>query len=196
MAKKEIKLVVCGQGRCGSSMVMTMLKAGGLRVPGEPPRYEPDEEGQKRAKRDIAGFMVDYDAIKWLHPSGRNVKPGRMPDIHEWRFLFIRRNLDEQIKSWLRFQRHFEPGKVPDLPDADLLSRGRKALAEAEAKSLQIVRGTSYTHVPILRYEWVLEDPLRAAKRIARWSGMSLDYVAMAEVVEDRSPKCAGDVAK
>ena len=44
---KRPTVFVCGHGRCGSSMVMQMLDAGGFPCFGEYPAYEPEEVGMK-----------------------------------------------------------------------------------------------------------------------------------------------------
>ena len=61
-------LMVAGQGRCGTTMMMSMLDHGGFPVTGQAPAYELDEMCPRR--------QMDYrwlanqtgHAVKWLSP--------------------------------------------------------------------------------------------------------------------------------
>lgn len=168
---------VCGFGRCGSTMVMTMLVAGGATPGGSPtPPYEGDVE--EMWARDLTGT-----AVKLLdHPATFGV-----PYAREWRFVWLDRDPFEQARSYAKFVgqlgvelNHIKMARLVESYERDrpkLLGQLRRA-------------GT----VLVLRYERILANPRRAARRLREvWPG--LDVNAAAAVVHARDGRCLPDLS-
>ncbi|MDP9166651.1 MAG: sulfotransferase domain-containing protein [Actinomycetota bacterium] len=176
-------LGVCGFGRCGSSMVMRMLDAGGLPpAAGSSPRaYElPDLSPDSLTTLDLTGRAVKLlDYAQW---HGIDT----LPDI-PWRFVFVERNHKQQATSMIKFLRGI--GGIEDLaPNAT--SAFRRSFDNDKPGLLRDLRGRGEVHV--MRYELVLADPFREAQRLADF--VDIDAVAAASVVHIRSGDCAPDL--
>lgn len=189
MAKDQI-IVVTGFGRCGSSLAMQMLHATGIPCAGEYPAFE-DEHGS----RVLSGESLTDEMVADLR--GRAVKlldlhRGGLPRGPEYRVIWMSRNPAEQGKSQAKFlstltgmrlgrdvARDFARSYGPDTPKL------QAALDRAGA-----------TAILRMRFESVLEDPLRAAGLFAGHVGIGLDRLNdMANVVRKRSPACAPDLS-
>lgn len=65
-------VLVCGLGRCGSSVTMQMLQAGGYQTFGDWPDFEPEEAGSSRNIPHLLS-LIDTSAVKILDPHISNV---------------------------------------------------------------------------------------------------------------------------
>lgn len=87
------KIFVCGLGRCGSSLMMQMLSAAGLKCPGRYPAFEDN-------RIDSIGFdnwMNEYQAVKVLDPQRRQIIWKRDPHA---RAIWIDRDPKQQTASF------------------------------------------------------------------------------------------------
>ena len=175
---------VCGFGRCGSTMLMSMLVAGGMRPgnAGHPP-YEGDPASLRG--RDLGGTCVKL------------LFGGRMADIPAgptaaWRFVWLDRDPMEQAKSYAKVLRTLAPvtGNVPAVGSearvAEVYEQDRPAL-------LGGLRRIGPTLV--LDYERVLAQPRKTARLLRREVFPALDVDAAAAVVHKRGPACLPDLA-
>lgn len=158
-------------------MVMTMLVAGGAVAGGAArPPYEGDLE-------EIYGGDMTGRVVKLLdHPARMGV-----PFAREWRFVWLDRDPVEQAKSHAKFVEPIvgplQPGSVELL--AASYERDRPAL---------IGRLRRHGPVLVLRYERILTNPRRAARRLREvWPG--LDVTAAAAVVHARDGRCLPDLS-
>lgn len=171
---------VCGFGRCGSTMVMKMLDAGGLPpVPGSSDRgYELEVFSDLRARQP------GRHAIKLLDHFSR----GGVPQADSWRFVWIDRDPVEQARSHAKLVAAF--GVALSAAQFDLLiasyGRDRPGLLGQLRRSGPVLQ---------LDYERVLVNPRKAAKLLRRWTWPELDIEAAAAVVHERGPKCLPDLA-
>lgn len=169
---------VCGFGRCGSTMVMTMLVAGGMSPGGatEPP-YEGDVA--ELHTRDLTGTAVKLlDSVTYYG----------IPRAAAWRFVWLDRDLTEQAKSMVKFVSTFAGELEPDAVDRIVAGYKRdrpRVLAKYHAAG----------HVLVLRYEDVLADPHRAAESLRRYVWPALDVAAAAAVVHARDGACLPDLS-
>lgn len=171
---------VCGFGRCGSSMTMAMLTAGGV-MPAAgvgPPSYElPNIRLAYRLP--LAGHSVKLlDAP--LHFG--------VPDAPAWRFVWLDRDPVEQAKSTLKLVAavdgsEYEPGAV------DLLTRSYEA-----DRPRALGRLRRHGDVLVLQYERVLANPRKAAKLLRREVWPELDVDAAAAAVHQRDGRCRDDL--
>jgi hypothetical protein len=177
--------VVTGFGRCGSTMVMTMLAAGGMDVVGGPPAYE---DMRTAAKGYDAAWVREQRgrAIKVLYFRGLEYLPG------DWRFVWLDRAPLEQAKSMRKFHESEDNTRTR-------LTRRDVAQLAADLRSdrkiaLRLAKGRG--PVLRLRFEGILARPAMAAAKLADYCGLTVEAVpAMAAVVESRSPKCAPDMS-
>lgn len=172
---------VTGFGRCGSSMVMAMLDAGGV-----PPIVGSAERSYELS--DLGGLW----AMAEEHLRGRAVKLldsvtyYGVPPVDEWRFVWIDRNYRQQAKSMVKF------AEMVGLPryegDEDALAA---SYAADRPTTLNLYRAAG--KVLVLKYEAVLADPLKAARAL-HCLVPHLDVDAAAAVVHRRSPECRPDL--
>ena len=174
----EPVILVSGFGRCGSSLVMQMLSAGGVSAIGEYPAFEDDRTGIDRDPEWIS--QQHGKALKLLdphYPEGRLV-PGR------YRIIWLDRDHREQARSQAKFAR-----MLMGLP------MGRKevrALARSYATDLPVALKILTGRGPVLRlrFENILAGPADAARRIHEHVGVGR-VADMAGEVRGRSPECA-----
>lgn len=183
-------IVVTGFGRCGSSLVMQMLEAGGMPCTGEYPAFEAEY-----GSVILGGGVLTADMLAALQ--GRAVKlldlhRGVLPKGPDYRVIWINRNHAEQGKSQAKFlstltgmslgrnvARDFSKSYGADTPKL------RKALARA-----------GVTTALCLTFETVLAAPRDAAAQIAAHVGIPLTRTTdMANVVRARDPVCAPDLS-
>ena len=170
--------VVAGFGRCGSSLVMQMLSAGGMPTPySEYPSFE-IPQGTKVYWPNFYG-----GAVKILDPHIH--QPVQGP---EYRFIWIDRDPVEQAKSMVKFM---EAAGMPGINED-----GVKKLAASFKRDRPRVNGVmlEYTQphrILKLRFEDILYNPAWAAHILNGFCGNSmLDERAMAAAVRPRGPKC------
>lgn len=164
-------VIVAGFGRCGSSLVMQMLDAGGFPVTGEYPSFE-CEAYNAGGQPPPAGASKILD----LH---LNPPPGG-----PYRWIWLDRNRNEQAKSQTKFLK--------------LLCGVRVSRAEVRtiAGSYQRDRTTCFAvmgrlggEILLLTFEELVTNPASAAGRIGAFVG-GADHAKMVAVVRDRPPGC------
>lgn len=176
---------VTGFGRCGSTMVMAMLKAGGV-----PPVIGSDSRSYELS--DLGGLWAMADEFI----RGRSVKLLdsaaylEVPLADEWRFVWIDRDPGQQAKSLVKFARRLLGVDIPDAEGA--VKRFAASYASDRASTLNLYRAAG--KVLVLKYEAVLADPLKAARALRRLVP-HLDVMAGAAVVHRRSPDCRPDLS-
>lgn len=171
-------ILVCGFARCGSSLVMQMLDAGGVPTVGEYPAFEDDRTGLERDPEWIS--RQRGKALKLLdpqYPNGR-LMPG------DYRIIWLDRDPRQQSRSQAKFA-HLLMG----LP---INRKGRRALARSYATDLPVALKILIDRGPVLRlrFEDILADPAAAARRIREHVGVGR-VADMAAQVKARSSKCA-----
>jgi hypothetical protein len=170
---------VCGFGRCGSTLLMSMLVAGGCPPAGHPdPPYEHDPAAVEG--RNLAGRCV-----KLLHGTRMAVIPHGTPT---WRFVWLDRDPHQQARSHVKFLTGF---------GVDLAPEATAELAASYAQDRPVLLGTlrRVGPVTVLDYERVLAQPRKTARLLRRWVWPGLDVDAATAVVHDRDGACRPDMA-
>jgi hypothetical protein len=174
--------VVSGLPRSGTSMMMRMLAAGGLPVL-EDDRRPPDQDNP-------LGYF-ELDAVKasardtdWVRAApGKTVKVISyllrcLPTDLDYRVLFMRRDLDEVVRS----QRAMLDRRAAAVDQTD--ERARAALAEHLVDVEAWLESARHMLVCGISHRRVLTEPRQQAERAARFLGVELDLDAMALAVD------------
>jgi hypothetical protein len=185
MSQKPIT-IVAGFGRCGSSLVMQMLAAGGMPTPySEYPSYEINQ------KKNLLISALQGGAIKVLDPH-----INRPPVGPVYRWIWLDRDPVQQAKSMAKFWKAAmvdAPSGLPPMPEfaPDQIAK----LAEAFRRDRPRANGVmlKYTQpagILKLKFEDILAAPNFAAKLLSKFCGGGLDEKAMAAAVRPRGPEC------
>jgi hypothetical protein len=173
--------IVAGFGRCGSSLVMQMLAAGGMRTPySEFPAYE-ITRGTPVIISELYG-----GAVKVLDPH-----INRPPVGPTYRWIWLDRDPVEQAKSMAKF---FHAAKPADLPDftADQVGKLAESFKRDQPRANAVMlEYTQCSGILKLRFEAILHDPAWAAHLLKGFCpGAMLDEKAMVAAVHPRGPEC------
>lgn len=174
----EPNTFVAGLGRCGTTMVMTMLHRGGFPVGDVPPDFEqrtPMRPGAVSAE-DLARFRGL--AVKWIDPTLATLPPGIKA-----RTIWLERDPIEQARSQM---------KLLGLKVSRHQLRALAASIRADAaKARQIVDRLG----PVLpmSFERILAAPIIEAARIHGFLGR-LDIAKASAAVIRRAATCAPDL--
>ena len=182
MGSKTIT-VVAGFGRCGSSLVMQMLAAGGMPTPySSYPSYE-ITKGTPMVMGELYG-----GAVKILDPHVN--RPPRGPD---YRFIWLDRDPVQQSKSMAKFWKAAmvdAPSNLPPFPEftEEQIVKLADAFRRDRPRANAVMR--EYTQKILkMRFEAILHDPAWAAHLLKGFCG-PLDEKAMAAAVQPRGPEC------
>lgn len=174
-------ILVAGLGRCGSSLVMQMLNAGGVPTIGLYPAFEDESEVALRGDPAAWHALTAGKAVKILDP---HLTPP--PAAGSYRTILLTRSIEEQAKSMLKFAG--APASRHDRRAMEALLR--RELDQAR-KALTGIGTGMYFSIP---FEDLITEPLKTAFAIAGfvttyWT-QPLDPGAMAACVRDRAPEC------
>lgn len=174
-------IFVAGLGRCGTTLVMTMLDRGGFPVGDYPPDYEaltPMVPGrvQAEALHPFAG-----QAVKWIDPTISHAPPGTRAMT-----IALDRDPIEQARSQLKLMG---------------LAGSRRQVRQVAAS---IRHDTTRCHRIVqalgpclfFSFELVLAQPLLAALRMRDFlADPAFDAAKAAAAVRRRSPACAANLS-
>lgn len=175
--------IVTGLPRSGTSMMMRMLEAGGMRVLTDNLRTA-DEDNPRGYYEFEPVKQIESDA-SWLEDAqGKVVKMvaallKHLPPEYAYRIVFMRRRLEQVLASQRRMlERRGEPAdKVSD-----------EKMAALYRKHLQRIDDwlSDQPNVEVLYVDYgdVLADPICEAQRVSLFFDRSLDEDRMAAVVE------------
>jgi len=164
--------VVSGLGRCGSSLAMQMLVAGGM--PAAPRARHPYwEDGRTALLPGDAGWLAECHArcLKCLNPA---VKP--LPLGISYRWIWIDRNRKAQRKSWEKFAEHADMERKPLDFDRD------------RADSMALIKRLGGPLLR-LRFEDLIASPRAQALKLSSFVG-GLDVDRMVQCVVKRPSSC------
>ena len=170
---------VCGHGRCGSSLVLQMIQAGGFPVFGDYPAFEPNEVSLDRTERALMP-LVAGKACKILEPHLT-----AWTDLSGVTAIWLDRDIREQAHSQVKFMRIVGGFSLPE--------NGWKALRDSYGPDTSAGIGrllSAGAAVKRLSFENLLAEPAACARLIAEWIGVPMDWHAMAAQVIDRPSKC------
>lgn len=177
-------IVVAGMGRCGTSLMMQMLAAGGVPCTGEWPAFESDRMTARHFDAKAFDALGDC-AVKLVDPAP--LRPGRLPN-HV--VIWLDRSVKEQARSQIKFLR-WNGQRVEDSRRTRLaFENGLRRERLGNRLSLG-VPGRTYSITT--SFEMLINYPLRTAREIALFlsaHGWTVDAEAMTRQVVPRAPDC------
>jgi hypothetical protein len=177
--------VVSGLPRSGTSMMMRMLEAGGVR---------PFTDGGRSADIDNPEGYYEFERAKDLEkePDKSWVRGARghalkvisfllrhLPDDNAYRIVYMRRHLDEVLKSQDKMLDRLGNAS----PGADLEAMKEAYRNDIVAARL-FARKQPYMEMIEVDYRATVEDPAASAREVSRFLGLPLDEAAMAAAVK------------
>lgn len=177
---------VCGFGRCGSTMAMSMLVAGGC-----PPVDDATDPPYELANARLAHHLpLAGRCVKLLDSATYCGLP--RPPAGGWRFVWLDRDPVQQAISLLKMLTGF--GNVSaDQVASDAVDRLVASFARDRPRLLGMLRQAG--PVLVLDYETVLAQPRKTAKLLRREVWPALDVDAAAAVVHRRDGTCRPDLS-
>lgn len=180
--------VVSGLPRSGTSLLMQMLHAGGLPILMDARR--PADADNPRGYYEFQPVKILDKDNSWMNQAeGQAVKVVsallyHLPPGHEYKILFMERNLAEVLASQAQMLRRLQPGLPAPTPATDA------AMRTHFEKHLQKLGDwlPQQPHLQVRRFQHaaVIADPSAAAEQIQEFLGLALKTAAMTSVV-DRS---------
>lgn len=175
--------IVSGLPRSGTSLMMQMLVAGGMK---------PLADGERQADADNPRGYLEWERIKQLPSDPACIAEGEgkvvkvisrlllsLPAGHEYRIIFMQRPLPEVLASqdqMLRRRGNYKEGANPAIISAAFEKHLREVYAWFEGKA----------YVKSLRvpYHDVLGEPKSVSKKLGEFLEVSLDVDAMVQQVD------------
>jgi hypothetical protein len=174
--------IVSGLPRSGTSLVMQMLAAGG---------YPILSDNQRVADEDNPRGYLEFEKVKslerdqtWLpEAEGKAVKIvsfllTKLPATFEYRVIFVRRDLDEVIRSQ---EQMLQRRGQPPGPDAGTMKahfeRHLRSVDDWLAQQPQL-SARNFMHADLIR------DPRSQAEQLARFLQTELDLTRMVQAVD------------
>lgn len=181
---KPVVTVVSGLPRSGTSMMMKMLEAGGI-----PPLTDKirtaDDDNPKGYYEFERVKQLDKGDTAWMtEAEGKSVKVisqllKHMPDGHEYKVIFMRRNMSEILASQKKML--INRGEDPEQASDEEIS----ALFEKHLNSvMDWMAAKPNVSVIYIHYSDMLANPAPQVAQINEFLGGHLNTQAMAEVVD------------
>jgi hypothetical protein len=179
----DVITIVSGLPRSGTSMMMKMLEAGGIKVLTDEVRTA-DEDNPKGYYEFERVKQIEQDQ-SWLpEAQGKVVKMisallKHLPAGYRYRVVFMHRHMEEILASQQQMLiRRGEPtDRVSDEQMAQLFQRHVQQVTDWLARQPNI-------EMLQLHYSEIVADPAGQSVRIDRFFGGTLDARAMARVVD------------
>jgi hypothetical protein len=179
--------IVSGLPRSGTSMMMSALKAGGMKLL---------VDGRRRADENNPKGYYEYELVKqlpkrahrWLGSAqGKALKVVSallvyLPEHYRYRVIFVEREMAEILASQKRMlERTGKAGQDP-VSDEDLWSSYLAHLAEVKSW----LNNQDWLRTLYISYNHILDNPEQAFLHVANFLDHRVDPEAMAQIV-DRS---------
>ncbi len=164
--------LVSGLPRSGTSLMMQMLKAGGL---------PPQTDGERAADTNNPEGYLEWEAVKRLSKEpgllndesldGKAIKVisallPSLPIAHHYKVIFMSRPMDEVVSSQQRMIERLtnEPART----DSEKIKLG---LTEHRTKILQWLESRKFIDVLVVDYPDLIASPAEQARRVAEFLG-------------------------
>ncbi|MFH1602228.1 MAG: sulfotransferase domain-containing protein [Candidatus Shapirobacteria bacterium] len=177
-------VVVSGLPRSGTSLMMAMLKAGGLPVLTDKIRKADEDNPQgywelekvKELKKDHSWLpLAEKKAVKMV-----SVFLELLPDDYHYQVIFMGREMTEILAS--QKQMLVRRGEKSETSDKQMAAAFQKHLAQIKA---WLKKQPNFT-VLYLNYNQIVKNPSLAAKKINHFLNQNLDIDKMKTVVNPK----------
>ncbi len=179
----EYVTIVSGLPRCGTSMMMKMLEAGGMKLLVDNIR-KPDEDNPK-GYFELEVVKKIREDVSWLDGAGGKVFKmvsmllHDLPGDRNYRVIFMKRDLEEMLSSQRKMlERNGKSVENYDNGEMRRLYSGHLVEMEqwlAEQKNIQVL---------YVNYNDTVLSPDETAVRVNRFLGDILDIQAMLKAVD------------
>lgn len=181
---KNFLIVVSGCGRCGTTLLMQMLHAGGIKVIGNSVSYEDPRTEPLNRKADTT-FMQLGKAIKII-----DLHRKQLPDNIPCRILYLTRNNVDQAKSQIKLLQ--QVCNVP-VPNKEYKAFSKQINID-NAKAFEKMAKKGYKYLP-LSFGQLIEDSYHTCVSITKFLQIDLDIQKMIAVVIKRPLECMPDMS-
>lgn len=182
----KVIYIVSGLPRSGTSMMMKMLEAGGLKILTDNIRSADDDNLQGYYEFERVKQMKDGDTGWVAEAHGKVVKVisallEHLPGGIQYRIIFMEREMMEILASQRKMlERRGKPGSAAE--------DGK--FAELYGRHLEKVKGwlaaQSNMRVLYIRYNEMLANPSEYAAKVAEFLDVPLDERSMSEVPQEK----------
>jgi hypothetical protein len=179
----DVITIVSGLPRSGTSLMMSMLEAGGMQILTDYART-PDEDNPEGYYEFERVKQIEHDQ-SWLEDAkGKVVKIvserlKHVPQGYAYKVIFMRRKMEEVLASQRQMLiRRGEP--APRISDEEIAELFERHLREVEAWLAR----QPHIEVTYVWYDEVLESPIAPAERINQFLGDTLNVEKMVSVVD------------
>lgn len=174
-------IIVCGLGRCGSSLTMQMLHAAGITCTGRGPAFEAEK-----------GYISTQDPY-WLIRQTNKATKILLPNLYifkkaQYKFIWVDRCPTEQAKSTAKFLKYMAPLPCSTQTIDSLI---RHYYIDKKSGINQIKK---YGPVLFVNFEDIIAFPLKVTATIAEFLGRDLNLIAMTNTVLPRSTECKPNI--
>ncbi|MGB9301084.1 MAG: sulfotransferase [Anaerolineae bacterium] len=180
---RDTIIIVSGLPRSGTSLMMSMLEAGGLGVLTDGIR-SPDEDNPKGYYEFERVRQIEHDQA-WLEDArGQAVKMvaellKHLPPEYSYEVVFMQRNLEEILAS--QRQMLIRRGEPTDkVSDEDLARMFRNHLERVEAW----IAERPNVDVAYVSYNDLVADPTAQARRVNQFLGGTLEVEKMVNAID------------
>ncbi|MGA1843852.1 MAG: sulfotransferase domain-containing protein [bacterium] len=180
-------IIVSGLPRSGTSMVMKMLEAGGMKIASDGIRAADDDNPKGYYELERVKTLDKEMDKSWLRElRGRAVKIisyflRYLPDSNYYKVIFIDRNLDEVVASQNKMLANRE--KTHDPCDDECIIKNFESHLW---KIRNTILAKSWFEPLYLNHRLVLTNPREQARIIKRFLGGCLDEERMASIVDPK----------
>lgn len=180
---REIVTIVSGLPRSGTSLMMSMLEAGGMDVLTDEIRT-PDEDNPKGYYEFERVRQIEHDQAWLVDAKGRAVKMiaellKYLPPGYTYKVIFMRRTMKEILASQKRMLvRRGEP--TEKVSDEEMAAMFQRYLNRVEAW----LADQPNIEVMYVSYNRLLDDPTVQLDNVNQFLGGALDVEQMIRVIE------------
>jgi len=182
-ASRDFVTIVSGLPRSGTSMMMRMIDAGG--IPALTDEIRTADDDNPRGYYEFEPVKKTKDDASWVSQArGKVVKMVHLllmdlPEGYEYRVIFMRRHLDEVLKSQdVMLERHGKGG-------ASLPIDKMKSIFEKQIQQVyDWINQRSHFKLLEVSYNEIMAAPRPFVERINTLLGGELNQDAMAAVIE------------
>lgn len=178
--------IVSGLPRSGTSMMMKMLEAGGLRILTDNIRIADDDNLQGYYEFERVKQLRDGD-IDWLKDAGGSVIKvisallEHLPSGYYYKIVFMEREMMEILSSQRKMlERRGKPGNPAE--DGKFVELYRKHLDKIK----NWIAHQTNMDVLYIPYNEMVKHPAEYAEKVTEFLGASLDVKAMGEVPQEQ----------